>query len=476
MGDVVIFYGHAASNWGDLAINSGVVQLVECAGHPASEIRAVRMRPSDRYDRLSRESLDGAQTTDMYFPSAGGDLTRELMQLSEYFESPDDFVRKYRLRAADLIVLNAGEHLFESSTGENLRDLLWRILPLISANRAATPLVVMPSTLGPFRSNLGHQLTRVLARLPVAFAFRESSSKDLMRSTDLSTKPVLLDPGFFAKGLNPRASSPTTLTTIGLVFRLEDYGLRAGSKRSAYMQAKSRSNEFRDSTGLRVFDSIAEHHLNEGRAIRLLVQTQADREITVALYNALRERHPDGNIQLRDPETFQEYLDELRSLDLLITSRFHAVILAEAQRVPCVGIYSESHGHKMPGLFNLLGYPGGAVRMDERYAQRVSEDVMMATDVSWGDRGPRWERIQELKDLTRSWFHEALGAARTGPVDTSRLQIAALAGLNRVLSENARRQDLTAIKSSLFKIQDALRGLGDHESSVHPSDVLSQGD
>lgn len=459
MGDIVIFYGHAASNWGDLAINSGLLNLLKLEGRSADEVRAVRLYPADRYSRLSRESLNGARTTDINAATGPQSALDETLKLNGYLAAPDEFVRKHRLRSADLIVINSGEHLFESATGENLKDLLWRLLPLIAANRGATPAIVMPSTVGPFRTNLGDQIVNLMARLPTAFAFRENASRHLMESTDLVNRPVCLDPGFFAQGLRRRQEFPELPRTVGFVFRLEDYGLRAGSKRSAFVQAKNRSTEFQDSQAYRTFALAAEHHLNEGRRVRLIIQTQADRELTLALHKALKRDHPNQDVQLKDPESFQEYLDELRDLDLLVTSRFHAVILSEAQGVPAVGVYSENHGHKMAGLFNLLGIPGAVVRLDDRNPQIVAEDIVTASEHSWHDRLDRWSRLEELMALTRSWFHEALNAQRQGPVDTSRSQISALAELNRATIELSQQNQLKNIQTSLMRIDKSLENL-----------------
>ena len=280
MADIALFYGHAASNWGDLAINSGLVRLLEDAGHGASELRAVRLHPADRFDRISRESLGGAAVEDIPAGAGSRAEVKELLSLTEFLAAPEEFTRRHRLRAADLIIINAGEHLFESASGEGLRDLIWRILPIVSANRAATPVVVMPSTVGPFRTELGQQLMTLLDRLPVAFAFREPASPELLGSVPLAEKPVVLDPGFFASGLEPREQVPEDPQTVGLVLRLEDYGLRAGSKRSAYVQTKHRANSYRESQAYRTFHRVAQEHLSQGRSLRLIVQTTADRELT----------------------------------------------------------------------------------------------------------------------------------------------------------------------------------------------------
>ena len=471
MTDIAIFYGHAASNWGDLAINSGLVELLKQIGHTESEIRAIRLHPADRFDRISRESLGDVAVEDIAARGGARAGINELTLLSDLLAAPEKFIRKHRLRGADTIIINSGEHLFESASGEGLRDLIWRILPIICSNRAATPVVVMPSTVGPFRTELGEQLVTLLNRLPVAFAFRDRASSELLGSTPLAEQPVVLDPGFFAHGLEPRGPLPEEPRTVGLVFRLENYGLRAGSKRSAYVQAKHRLSSYRDSQAYQTFSRVAEEHLKLGRSIRLIVQTQADRELTHALYEELVADHPEADIRLQDPETFQEYLDQLRQLDVLVTSRFHAVILAEAQGVPAVGVYSESHGHKMGGLFALLGIPEASVRLDERLPEIVAEDIQTALRHSWSDREQRWERLEGLKEQTRGWLRDALTAERTGPIDTSRLQIQALAAVNRFLAESTQQDDLNGIRTALRRIEKTLSADAEESANPHTEEV-----
>lgn len=458
---VSVFYGHSASNWGDLAINSGLVEMLEAAGADLARSHAVRLHPADRYSEISRESMGPLSSLDIPLDGAPKDAVDELLQLNDYLSDPDSFVRDFKIRSSDVVIVNSGEHLFESTTQENFRDLLWRVLPVIASNRARKPLVVMPSTIGPLKTRFGAALENSLQRIPVAIAFRDTRTSDLLTSDLLKEAPVLLDPGFFARGLRVKEEMPPKAQHYGLVLRLEDYGLRAGSRRSAFIQAKNRNSNFHDSTAFQTYLGLARERLGQGCTVSILVQTQADREISVALHEALLREFPDDRVVLRDPETFSEYLEQLRSLDALVTSRFHAVILASAQGVPVVGVYSQTHGHKMPGLFDLLGIAECSVRMDERTPSQVVSDLVEACATAWREQPSTRDRIERLKSETTSWLAEALERPYGRPVDTSRLQIQAMSILNRVLADTMAKEKDGTVKASMKRLEEMLRRLSE---------------
>ena len=66
------------------------------------------------------------------------------------------------LDAADLIVLAAGEHLFQYEAEPNRRNLFWRTLPAFAARAHGKPCLAMPSTFGPFEGTEGQALVRGL--------------------------------------------------------------------------------------------------------------------------------------------------------------------------------------------------------------------------------------------------------------------------------------------------------------------------
>ena len=138
-----------------------------------------------------------------------------------------------------------------------------------------------------------------------------------------------------------------------------------------------------------------------------------------------------------------------------MTSRFHSVILASSQAVPTVGVYSETHGHKMPGLFELLKFPDCAVRLDDRSISAVRDEVDAALSTVRGSIDEIHNRIRANRTLVRRWFAEAIASQETTTFATSALKIEALALLYRAGLERAQKESLSQVLQAVHDLRDA---------------------
>ena len=148
----MLFYWHVASNWGDLAINAGALELLRRAEVDIDASTAVLLAPSDHFRRQSGFTLKGMKQLIVPTDGRARGGRDEVELLIDYVAHPHRFAEDVGMADVDLVVLNAGEHLFESATGENLIDLVWRILPALAAQSLKKPVVLLPSTVGPLRT------------------------------------------------------------------------------------------------------------------------------------------------------------------------------------------------------------------------------------------------------------------------------------------------------------------------------------
>lgn len=450
----MLFYGHVASNWGDLAINAGALELMRRAEVDIDDSRAVLLAPSDQFRRQSGFTLKGIKQLIVPTDGRARGGREEVELLIDYVAHPHRFAEDVGMADVDLIVLNAGEHLFESATGENLIDLVWRILPALAAHSLKKPVVLLPSTVGPFRTAFGTALEEFL-HLGVDFAaYRDLESRKLESSDWGQELPVLLDPGFFVPGLRAQAGENRDEDVLGIVLRPEDMGIRPGSRRSAFVQGKLRESQFRRSQAFQLFTSVAEAHLANGGKMKVIVQTRADREISTAVVDHLTEVAGPDRVELIDPAGFRSFVDELGRLGALVTSRFHSVILASSQAVPTVGVYSETHGHKMPGLFELLKFPDCAVRLDERSISAVRDEVDLALSTVRDSIGEIHNRIRANRSLVRRWLAEAIASHETTKFDPSALKIEALALLYRAGLDLAQKESQSEVLRAVHELCD----------------------
>ncbi|WP_166969634.1 polysaccharide pyruvyl transferase family protein [Brevibacterium atlanticum] len=450
----MLFYGHVASNWGDLAINAGALELMRRADIDVEDSTAVLLGPSDQFRRQSSFTLKGMELLTVPTDGTQRGGRDEIELLIDYVAHPQRFADDTGMADTDFIVLNAGEHLFESATGENLVDLVWRVLPALAAQSADKPVVLLPSTIGPFRTAFGTALEEFLHHGFAAAAFRDTESRRLESTRMNPELPVLLDPGFFVPGLRAQAESERDEDVLGIVLRPEDMGIRPGSRRSAFVQNKLRESQFQQSQAFQLFASIAEDHLAHGGRVKIIVQTRADREISTALTDYLSTVAGGERVELIDPQGFRTFVDELGRLGFLVTSRFHSVILASAQAVPSVGVYSETHGHKMPGIFDLLKFPDCAVRLDDRSIATVREEVDAALSTVRGSIDEIHNRIRANRSLVRRWFDDAIAAQDRPQFDSSALQIEALSLLYRTGLDRAQKESLSQVLQAMRDLQD----------------------
>lgn len=456
MTTAIIFYEHVASNWGDLAINTGAVALLHRAGVEIENSTIVRIRPGDAYSRLASLSAPGPRVRDLPLADVAKGSAEEYALLADALENPRRFAEDAGILDHDVVILNSGEHLFESSHRGNFTDLVWRLLPAIAAVHVGRPVILLPSTLGPFISGFGTEIEQFLDFALTATAFRDAESQRMTGANWDSNSPLLLDPGFFAAGELPPPRRMERADVIGMVLRLEGAGLRSGSRRSSFIQAKNRTTGYLESQSFRLFHEVASRFLRDSCRISLTIQTRADREITVALYESLTQEFGPDNVLLHDPSSYDDYLTAIGEVDLLVTSRFHTVILGEAQGVPSVGVHSETHGHKMPGLLSVLGKPYAAVRLDEREPTLAADEVMEAATRALRHTASVHGDLTSLREETLAWLSEALASpARAGAAAVD-LRISTLAALARAGTDMATGRDMADLRRSMQKITQFL--------------------
>lgn len=453
----ILFYEHVASNWGDLAINSGAVDLLRRAGADVENSTIVRMRPNDAFARLASLSAGGLAVRDLQIADVPKGSGEELNRLADALENPRRFAEDIGILDHDVVLLASGEHVFEASHGGNLTDLLWRLLPAVAAVEVGKPVALLPSTLGPFLTPLGAEIDRFISKSLTASSFRDAESKRLIDSSNRA-RPLLLDPGFFAVGELPAPVKRTSAGNLGLVLRLEDAGLRSGTNRSNFVLSKHRAASYAESKAFGLFFEVASRFLRQGGRVSLTVQTRADREITEVLHSALTGEFGEERVTLCDPASYEEFLAAIGTADLLVTSRFHTVILGEAQGVPAVGVYSETHGHKMPGLFTLLGKSGAVVRLDDRLHKLVADEVMEAAQFVLADAEKVHARIELMRERTVAWLHRALESPARRRASAVELRLSALAALARAGTSVTSDREVAELRRS---VQRLTRLMGD---------------
>jgi PEP-CTERM/exosortase A-associated glycosyltransferase len=438
-----IVYGAVSNNLGDLAINHGIAGLLRRLA-PDAEVHVVFRNPSETsfgaakvsFEGIKRFSFSVLSTSDTQIVDFSGDYA-ELARALEYVLEPARFIADAGLSGCDLVLCNSGEHLFAYEGHDKHVDLVWHILPALAAKAAGMRFVTLPATVGPFEAPAIEGMLRAFFTLNDAIAVRDARSTQFAaKFLNDSSPPVLLDPTFFASV--PQASDYNDNRTLGLVMRLENFGLRVGKKRSSVTLANYKERGFGESRAFRFAVATGRSFLDKvGGKINLFIQNPSDSDLTTAIAHALAEQGYGNRLRVVQPASVSEYQEELGRASFIVASRFHACILGLLSGIAVMGVHFDEHGHKMPGLFELLEIPNYC-----RNLSRTSPESLAASVVPlFLERGHAFAemagRLQARQHDTLEWFQAGLRASEArSPVqrDIAGLSLAYITGIEAIRS------------------------------------------
>lgn len=378
---IAVFYGHVASNLGDLAINAGELAALKRT-YPNAEVMFIALHVNEgaAYDNAMAETARIAESKWTIYRTS-------FRHVMNYLSNPAQFLSDCGAEDADLIVLASGEHLFAYSENANTRALYWRTLPALAAKVAGKRCMLFPSTFGPFETAESRSWMTALFQLVDGYAVRESGSARALEKTFGLQPQQLPDPAFFLVPRKQRDRSKTDVAILGFAMRAEDWGIRLSSEQ----RRDTLDGTEVAAAGELAFQFVAEAALRflskrpDGQ-VRVFVQTTADQKLAERLSDYIGSQAPKNHLEIITPNAIPEYLDALAELDALIASRFHALIMGLLVSVPVYGVYFPVHGHKIPGLFSWLGLNSsfGVIECNPSKAAFDAVEELLASSFDWG--------------------------------------------------------------------------------------------
>ena len=492
---ITLFYGHVASNLGDLAINQGQAQLLQAA-FPEASLQVVFM-DAEKSEFLQSAKSSFGNAGSPFFSYFNANYEKALV----YHARPERLLHDCHAEDSDLIVLASSEHLFAYSRPENIKSIFWRTLPALAAKADNKPCVMLPSTFGPFEDPKSSELISSFLTLVDRFAAREAySARSLQTRFKLDCGPVLLDPAFFIDPTHLRQTDGSVSDgvgpkVLGLSMRSEGWGVRLSKEQRERLNESFKANSFKNSVAFQFSVALSKQFLENDReaSVRLFVQTVADEELADHIVRSLSESGFGERIRLIKPISVQDYLAHLAYVDYVAASRFHAIILSLLLNKPVFGVFFETHGHKMPGLFDFLGIASECVDLSvispDAGVQSALRSIAQKENLWPGVQG----QIADHKKQTISWiadyqkkspdnkaFLSALGAfgdlafslARTGFESSKRQSIKILQqqllGLKTKFSEAEKLSQKTLEKAqSQLKETDGLMKAARKHAQTH---------
>ncbi|MGH8243485.1 MAG: glycosyltransferase, partial [Steroidobacteraceae bacterium] len=459
VGTIALFYGHVASNIGDAAINRGEIVLLRQA-FPKARIRVIL--------------LNGKQSA--HLPLAKTSFESEGEVEFTHFAAYDSYAPRYALDPgrfldecgagdADLVVLAAGEHLFQYADYSNHKNLFWRSLPAFAARERGRRCLIMPSTFGPFEDRQASDLVAALFATKPAAAVRDAQSAAIVRKAAAEAPlHVGLDPAFFIPlpALSAARRVPQGKRVFGLVMRSEGWGLRLAKAERVNITQRFEGAGYRSSLAYRFSVSFIEKALAAGASLRMVVQTAADEALSEAIIDRFADTPESARISLVAPKSVDEYLQAIAAVDGVVASRFHGLVLAMVAGRPCFGAYFGVHGHKTPGLFELLGRPDLCVDLSRSDVEASADTALAALSTDGNLLSMLEGRIDGLRRDTLDWLNADWNASSSLDQHAG-LTLECIRPLGRIAAELARkavrvgpdrRKRLAAVEARVFRLRN----------------------
>jgi polysaccharide pyruvyl transferase WcaK-like protein len=399
---------HDARNKGDLAILESEIQALKdeipnveisvCATYPESlaKIHSNLLVYPPLIDlRISHYKSVKSKIKKLFYPVII--LEQIFLSLVSTFFVKFRFPFGYRLetlkrfKEADLIIATGGGYLKEGfftlpqtaySKVAHLGSLIARAFEIIVSKRVFRKFVVLfPQSIGPFRTKFGRFILRVILANVDAVILREQYSLEMLKAMKLPTR--LYVTGDVALLLDGKTSTSNKLF-IGVCPRVGDFD---NLDRNSYVLAHSK-----------VLDYLVENLEAEVFFLPSNITPglkDDDLSVCLEIQKNMIHRNRSKILALDKSEDLMFYIEQLQ---LLLTTRLHAGILAALENVPFLFIVCE---HKQIGFLRQLDLEDVALEIQNLTSEMLLSKTLYVLTESKRVRRQLALRIPALREHVR---------------------------------------------------------------------------
>lgn len=314
------------------------------------------------------------------------------------------------LDESDLVVAISGGDSFSDIYG--LERLLYVSLPQILALWVGKRLILLPQTLGPFKSRFAQAIAEYIMRRAELVYSRDNAGVELvtkMLGSNVSAGKVRFcyDVGF---ALDPMP--PQRVDVVGLELSLRPASVLVGLNVSGllFMGGYARRKRFSSTLEYpKLAYDLIDFLVEQKKANVLLVphvfgqHNESDATVCARLYDALKNRYPGRIGWVRGSYNQSEIKQVIGTCDFFIGSRMHACIAAASQNVPVVPM---AYSDKFVGVMQTIGLEANVVdlrKMDE-------EEIFKVIDRAFEHRAQIRQQLAltmpQVKESVLSLFDE----------------------------------------------------------------------
>lgn len=309
-------------------------------------------------------------------------------------------LKNYYLRniyEADIIASIAGGDSFSDIYG--IGRFLYVSLPQLLVLLVGKNLILLPQTLGPFKSGIVKVITRFIINHSSFIYSRDYDGLNEIKGWQGITRKEKLklcyDVGFVVDPI-----PPVHLNLVDFLLNKKSYSSVIGLNVSGllYKGGYTGDNMFGLMIDYRNFiHNLINYLIEEKRAIVLLVphvfgsgeDSESDSAICKRIYNKLKPIYDDSLFLAHGTYNQSEIKYIIGLCDFFIGSRMHACIAALSQCIPAIGI---AYSNKFKGVFETI--ESGHLVAEPRTMDET--EILAVIDRNYEDRQMQRERLQKL--------------------------------------------------------------------------------
>jgi polysaccharide pyruvyl transferase WcaK-like protein len=287
------------------------------------------------------------------------------------------------MASADLIVFGGGGY-FNDVWGEAYPA---RKLEIEMARASGTPFMMIGQTFGPFSAETIDQDLKGLLGDAAAVSYRDLSSARILRQAGVS--PDRMSYSADLAHLVPvleRSSGQSDRIRIGMTFQNHrPYGTPSGTVPFGKLDSPEKYERA-------LLETVGELAAIPNASFELIPSTTWDEPFMRKLEKAIRQSgvsttfHPTGN-------EISDFVRTCQSLDVLISTNMHPVILASLAQVPSVAL---TYNFKLDDYMQRIGRSSSCFRLDDFQV----EDVVNATQAAIETPRPSLDLTRAVAEAT----------------------------------------------------------------------------
>ena len=261
------------------------------------------------------------------------------------------------LEDSDLVVMAGGGYFNDRWRG----SFVARIAEICASRAARTPILIYGQTVGPFASGLSRIVMPTVLGFVSRIAYRDVQSEHVLRSFGYPTSRSVLtadeanlipveDQRPRRKGLD----DPAKLKVGIMIQKFRPYEGPDGTKEFSDVDNEGTYFEIIVNVLVRLYRDIEADFV-------FLPSTTWDVPFCSAVQEAVQDRLGKQFRVIVD-RPVAEYLEHCRSVDLMLSTNMHPIILASAAGIPCVAI---SYFYKVDDFMESIGLQRFVIRIDK---------------------------------------------------------------------------------------------------------------